>query len=300
MIKSAVFPVAGLGTRFLPVTKSVAKELMPILSKPIIQYAVSECLEIGVERLILVTSRLKVPLIDYLEYDRNLERTLEQMGKYEQLEAVRNILPADFPLVSVRQQQPRGLGDAVLCARPVIGDEPFVLILPDDLLVSDSKEATSPLKQMLNLYQRNEQSVVAVEHVSPSDISSYGVVDPLTVPEDPKAPFSVRGLVEKPDPSQAPSQWGIVGRYILSPDIFQHLEQESRFLKGLDNPPELQLTSALDKLAPDVTALPLNCHRYDCGSQSGFLKANLAVAAQDPELKEELRQFVQQHLGLST
>lgn len=287
-IKCAVLPVAGLGTRFLPATKSVAKELLPVLDRPLLQYAVDECAAAGIEHIVLVTNRLKNSLVDYLERDHNLERILRQTGKEERIEVVKNVLPEQMSLVNVRQPQPGGLGQAILCARPVVGDEPFAVILPDDLLVLEQSGAEPTLQRMVALYEQLQQSIIAVQEVADADVSSYGIVQPGDPLGDDA--FSVRGLVEKPLLSQAPSRWGVVGRYVLSPDVFDHLQAQQSAATAAGA--ELQLTDAIHLMVPDVAAHPIQCQRYDCGSKVGFLQANLAAAAKDQELQPALRRFV--------
>ena len=291
-VKCAVFPVAGLGTRFLPATKSVAKELLPVVDRPIIQYAVAECLEAGIERIVLVTSRFKTSLIDHFERDVQLERLLETSAKLEQLQLVRSILPEKIQLIHVRQAQPLGLGHAVLCARSLVGDEPFAVVLPDDLLVPHNGGVSPALRDMSEYCDRSGHSVVAVEKVAADRVDQYGIVDPGEQLEP--GCFQVNDLVEKPSVGQAPSQLGIVGRYILKPEIFARLEQAESMHRPEGG--ELQLTDSIQALLPDVSAWQLECDRYDCGSKVGFLRANLAAAAKDPDLRAELQQFAESYI----
>lgn len=281
-VKYAVIPVGGLGTRFLPVTKAVAKELLPIGDRPVIQYAVEECARAGIEQIVLVTNRLKTSLIDYLERDEALERLLVEMGKEDLLPLIRNTLPGGMNLINVRQSSPRGLGDAILCARSVVGDEPFVVLLPDDVLLQSTGDISDVLQRMIALYEQLQCSVVAVEEVEPESVSSYGIIEP----GERLGPGYMRlqSLVEKPRLEDAPSRTAVVGRYLFAPGLFDHLAQVPEDAGG-----EVQLTPAISALAPNVVACDLNSERYDCGSRRGFLRANLASAMQDPELVQELR-----------
>ena len=283
-VKSAVFPVAGLGTRFLPATKSIAKELLPILDKPLIQYAMDECVQAGIEQIVLVTSRIKNSLVDHFERDEHLERILREAGKQEQLQELERILPERMAVINVRQSQLLGLGHAVLCARAVVGDAPFAVVLPDDLLVPTGGGPSQSLQDMIALYGECGHSVVAVEEVAADQVGNYGIVDPGGHLGE--RSFQARRLVEKPSPAQAPSRWGVVGRYVLSPQIFDHLSTERPDAGG-----EIQLTNAIHSLCPQVAAWQIECARYDCGSKHGFLKANLAAAAEDPDLLPDLREF---------
>ena len=266
-LRKAVFPVAGLGTRFLPATKSIPKEMLPIVDRPIIQYAVDEAIEAGCDTLIFVTGRAKRAVEDYFDRNPELEAELEAKGKHEALDAVRNIVPAHVKVLFVRQPQPLGLGHAVLCAAPMIGpDELFAVLLPDDLIDGYPEGV---LKQMLPAAMETEASVIAVEQVAREDVSKYGVVDPSS---QEGALMKLKGIVEKPEPDAAPSTQAVVGRYILHSSVMDTLQ---------DLPPgaggEIQLTDALTKQIdhPGLYGYQFSGKRFDCGSKRGFLVANI-------------------------
>lgn len=266
-LKKAVFPVAGLGTRFLPATKSIPKEMLPIVDRPIIQYAVDEAVEAGCDTLIFVTGRAKRAVEDYFDSAPELEAELEAKGKTEALEAVRSIVPSHVRVVFVRQSRPLGLGHAVLCAAPMIDkDEHFAVLLPDDLI--DGHHA-GVLKQMLPTAADNNASVVAVEQVLPEDVSKYGIVDPSSQEGQ---TMQLKGIVEKPAPDQAPSTSAVVGRYILHGSVMQTLETTKPGTGG-----EIQLTDALAQQieSPGLFGYQFSGKRFDCGSKRGFLVANI-------------------------
>ncbi|MCB1826816.1 MAG: UTP--glucose-1-phosphate uridylyltransferase GalU [Coxiellaceae bacterium] len=279
-IEVAVFPVAGLGTRFLPVTKAGPKEMLPIVDKPLIQYVVEEALSAGIKELVLVTSSSKRAIEDYFDTNYELESRLESLGKYEVLSTVKNILPADVSLAYVRQMQPRGLGDAVLCAKHVVGDRPFAVLLADDIIDGGER---SCMQDMVSLYDKTQSSVLAVEEIPPSETNRYGIVSLA------RHSNAIEGIVEKPDPSVAPSNLAVTGRYILTPRIFELLEQTSKGVGG-----EIQLTDAIATLLKEqkVMAFPFNGRRYDCGSRVGFLEATIAYALKRPELRERLQVYL--------
>ncbi len=266
-LKKAVFPVAGLGTRFLPATKSIPKEMLPIVDRPIIQYAVDEAIEAGCDTLIFVTGRSKRAVEDYFDRAPELEAELESKGKHEALELVRNIIPSHVKVLFVRQSAPLGLGHAVLCAAPMIGpDEHFAVLLPDDLIDGHPEGV---LRQMMPLAESTGGSVVAIEQVPRADVSKYGIVKP----EDEKGPcMRIGAIVEKPTAEEAPSTYAVVGRYILHPGIMQTL---------VDLPPgsggEIQLTDALARQieSPGLHGYRFGGKRFDCGSKQGFLTANI-------------------------
>ena len=267
ILKKAVFPVAGLGTRFLPATKTIPKEMLPIVDRPIIQYAVDEAIEAGCDTLIFVTGRSKRAVEDYFDRSPELEAELEAKGKLEALEAVRNIIPPHVKVLFVRQPQPLGLGHAVLCAQPLIGkDEFFAVMLPDDLL---DGHPTGVLSQMVKVAAEHQSSVVAVEEVPRAEVSKYGIVDPAT--EDGPL-IKLKGIVEKPAADQAPSTSAVVGRYILHASVLETLENQPPGSGG-----EIQLTDALvhqiDK--PGLMGYRFGGKRFDCGSKRGFLVANI-------------------------
>jgi UTP--glucose-1-phosphate uridylyltransferase len=280
-LKKAVFPVAGMGTRFLPATKSIPKEMLPIVDRPIIQYAVDEAIEAGCDTLIFVTGRSKRAVEDYFDRNPELEAELEAKGKTEALELVRNIIPPHVKVLFVRQHAPLGLGHAVLCAAPMIGpDEHFAVLLPDDLIDGHPEGV---LSQMLPFAASTGGSVVAVEQVPRTDVSKYGIIAPV---EEQGARMRVSAIVEKPSIEEAPSTYAVVGRYILHPGIMKTL---------VDLPPgaggEIQLTDAIASL---ITEMPVHGYRFagrrfDCGSKLGFVEATVAMALNDPDTEEGLR-----------
>ena len=266
-LRKAVFPVAGMGTRFLPATKSIPKEMLPIVDRPIIQYAVDEAIEAGCDTLIFVTGRSKRAVEDYFDRAPELEAELEAKGKLEALEVVRNIIPAHVKVLFVRQHTPLGLGHAVLCARPMIGDdEHFAVLLPDDLI---DGHPDGVLKQMLPVAEATGGSVIAVEQVPRSEVSKYGVIDPES---SQGMVTKVRGIVEKPAVEDAPSTFAVVGRYILHPSVMGCLENVKPGSGG-----EIQLTDALAQQVetPGLHGYRFSGKRFDCGSKQGFLTANI-------------------------
>lgn len=276
-ITKAVFPVAGMGTRFLPATKASPKEMMPIVDKPLIQYAVEEAVAAGITDMIFVTGRSKRSIEDHFDKAYELESELERKGKTEMLEFVRNLLPKDINCIYLRQPEPLGLGHAVLCARPVVGDEPFAVLLADDLLDGD----IPVMKQMVDTYNYYKTSVIGVQDVPRADTKSYGIVDakPLT-----ESVEQVSRIVEKPSPEEAPSTLAVVGRYVLTPRIFHHL---TRIGKGSGG--EIQLTDGIAALLAEeqVLAYRYQGNRYDCGSKIGYLEATIAFALRHPDVGTE-------------
>lgn len=285
-IIKAVFPVAGLGTRFLPATKANPKEMMPIVDKPLIQYAVEEAVGAGIRELIFVTNSSKRAIEDHFDSNFELETNLLDRGKHELLEIVRDILPTGVSCAYVRQKSPQGLGHAVLCAKQLIMNQPFAVLLADDLIDGGNK---SCLRQMVESFNQRQSSIVAVEKITSADTKKYGVVDPSSS----DLLTQIRGIVEKPDPEKAPSNLGVVGRYILTPQIFNFLENAAQGAGG-----EIQLTDAIAHLLEKekVYALQFEGKRYDCGNKLGYLEATLAYALKHPELaqdfKQSLRDFV--------
>ncbi|MCW8943158.1 MAG: UTP--glucose-1-phosphate uridylyltransferase GalU [Sedimenticola sp.] len=275
-IKKAVFPVGGLGTRFLPATKAIPKEMLPIVDKPLIQYAVEEAIAAGVDMLVFITGRNKNAITDHFDKAYELEHQLEIKGKDAVLEVVRNIVPSHVDCIYIRQSEALGLGHAVLCAKKVIGDEPFAILLADDLI--DGK-AIPCLAQMTDAFSRTGESVIAVEQVSHEMTDQYGIVE---VGDEGKQTSIIKSIVEKPRPELAPSNLGVVGRYILTPEIFTLLEKTGRGSGG-----EIQLTDAISDLLQQqtVNAFKFEGVRYDCGSRAGFLRANIEYAAKDDELR---------------
>ena len=281
-ITKAVFPVAGMGTRFLPATKANAKEMMPVVDKPLIQYAVEEAVNAGMTEMIFITGRAKRAIEDHFDRATELEAELSQRGKTDLLKAVQEIIPPNVSCVYVRQPQALGLGHAVLCAMPVVGEEPFAVVLADDLI--DAEEPV--LAQMATIYGRCGRSLLAVQNVPRSETSKYGVV---RVSEDSRSPHRIGGIVEKPAPEKAPSTLGVVGRYILTPRIFHHLLTQTPGAGG-----EIQLTDAIASLMADedVFAYEFKGVRYDCGAKLDYLKANLAFAVKHPEVGPEFRAYL--------
>ena len=281
-IRKAVFPVAGLGTRFLPATKAMPKEMLTVVDKPVIQYALEEARAAGIEDFIFVTGRNKTALEDHFDYSYELQRTLEERGKTEALEAIKRWLPKPGQVASVRQQLPLGLGHAVLCAKNLIGDEPFAVILPDDLVLSK----TPCMKQLVDVHEETGGNVVAVVDVPREDTKKYGILD---VSSDDGRLASVRGLVEKPAPAEAPSTLSIIGRYILTPSIFGHLENTGKGAGG-----EIQLTDGMVKLlgSEPFHGLRFEGARYDCGDKIGFLEANIAFGLARPDVADDLRRII--------
>lgn len=274
-IRKAVFPVAGLGTRFLPATKTVPKEMLPIIDRPLIQYAVDEAIEAGCDTLVFVTNRYKHAVADYFDTAYELEQKLEQAGKFEQLERVRDVLPKGVRAVFVTQAEALGLGHAVLCARPVIGDEPFAVLLPDDLIWSRGDGA---LRQMADHAQASGHGVIAVQDVPREQTSSYGIV--ATGKFDDRS-GRIEAIVEKPDPANAPSTLAVVGRYILPGRIFEQLEKTGRGAGG-----EIQLTDAIAALIADsgIDAYRFKGTRFDCGTHLGLIEATIRYALDHEKL----------------
>ena len=288
-IRKAVFPVAGLGSRFLPATKAIAKEMLPIVDKPLIQYAVEEAREAGIEHMIFVTGRTKRSIADHFDKAYELEAELEQAGKHELLKLARSVVPAGVTCAYVRQAGALGLGHAVLCAESLVGDEPFAVLLADDLI--DGKPGA--LKQMVQAYEEHHASVLAVENVPRSKTSSYGIVSATRIDERNEL---VNAIVEKPAPDQAPSTLAVVGRYILEPQIFRELSNIPRGKGG-----EYQLTDAISNLLKtrSVIAHRYEGLRYDCGSKLGYLKANVDFGVRHPELGEDFSAYLEARAAIS-
>jgi UTP--glucose-1-phosphate uridylyltransferase len=279
-VRKAVFPVAGLGTRLLPATKSIPKEMVTVVDRPLIQYAVDEAREAGIEQMIFVTGRGKSSLVDYFDQAFELEAVMRERGKSLDVLAPSN---AKFgEVTTVRQQQPLGLGHAVWCARDIIGNEPFAVLLPDDLMTGKP----GALRQMVDAWEKVGGNLLATEEVPAEKTKSYGVIDPG---ETNGALTEVRGLVEKPDPSEAPSRLGVIGRYILQPDVMQVLDAQERGSGG-----EIQLTDAMAKLIgkQPFHALRVKAARYDCGDPAGFVTANLAMALEREDVAPKIRDFI--------
>ncbi|MCV6639235.1 UTP--glucose-1-phosphate uridylyltransferase GalU [Candidatus Albibeggiatoa sp. nov. NOAA] len=284
-VRKAVFPVAGLGTRFLPATKASPKEMLPIVDKPLIQYAAEEAVAAGIDQLIFVTSSSKRSLEDHFDKNQELEDELTRRGKYDLLSMAKNIVPDGVSCIYIRQPEALGLGHAVLCAKPVVGDEPFAVILADDLI--DGKEYPC-LTQMVHIFEKQKGSVIAVEEVPKQDTARYGIIEPSTLYE---GLHGVQSIVEKPSPEKAPSNLAVVGRYLLTPSIFKYLETIGRGAGG-----EIQLTDAIAGLLAEehIFGYEFNGTRYDCGSKIGYLQATVNYALQHPNLRESFRDYLKQ------
>jgi UTP--glucose-1-phosphate uridylyltransferase len=286
-VRKAVFPVAGMGTRFLPATKAVPKEMLPVIDKPVVQYAVEEAKAAGIEQFIFVTGRGKHVIEDHFDHAYELESLLSAREKTKELEGLLENLPVGGSVSFTRQQKPLGLGHAVWCARHMVGDEPFAVLLPDDLLIGEP----GALSQMMDAYNSvGGGMIIAAEEKPREETKRYGVVAPGTV----SGPIvEVKGLVEKPDPEKAPSNLCVIGRYILQPQIFGQLE---RLERGAGD--EIQLTDSIARLIGRVPlhALKTNCERYDCGDKVGFIQANLAVGLSRPDIAPALRQLISKYL----
>ncbi|WP_018866304.1 MULTISPECIES: UTP--glucose-1-phosphate uridylyltransferase GalU [unclassified Thioalkalivibrio] len=282
-IRTAVFPVAGMGTRFLPATKANPKEMLPVVDKPLIQYAAEEAVAAGIETLVFVTGRNKRSIPDHFDKAYELEHELEERGKTELLEQVRNIVPPNVTCVYVRQSDALGLGHAVACAHPIVRNEPFAVILADDLIESANGGAT---RQMVEQYAEHGCSVLGVEEVPPDRTHQYGIIDPVQT--GPRS-WDVKGIVEKPDPDHAPSSVAVVGRYVLTPKIFEMLATQKPGAGG-----EIQLTDAIARLLEleRVTAFNFEGRRFDCGSKLGYLEATVEFALNHPELKDDFAAYL--------
>lgn len=284
-ITKAVFPVAGLGTRFLPATKASPKEMLPIVDKPLIQYAVEEAVAAGLDTMIFITGRNKRSIPDHFDKSYELEKELEQGGKTEMLAMIRGILPPDVSCVFIRQPEALGLGHAVLCAKPVINDEPFAVILADDLIEDADRGC---MAQMTALFDRKQNSILGVERVDPAETKKYGIVESQEIEA---RVGRLQSIVEKPSPENAPSNLGVVGRYILTPAIFKQIEQTGRGAGG-----EIQLTDAIANLMKDETVLSYEFEgqRYDCGSKLGYLIATVEHGLLHEELKEDFLAYLKE------
>ncbi|MCP4205869.1 MAG: UTP--glucose-1-phosphate uridylyltransferase GalU [Shimia sp.] len=284
-VTKAIFPVAGMGTRFLPATKSVPKEIMTLVDRPLIQYAIDEAREAGITEFIFVTSRGKGALEDYFDCAPQLEQILREKDKTELLEAVEATNMESGAIAYIRQHKAMGLGHAVACASRLVADEPFAVILPDDVIAGE----TSCLKQMVDAYQETGGCMVAAMEVPPVKASSYGVLD---VKEDMGAMVSVKGMVEKPVPGTEPSNLAVIGRYILTPEIFKNLKNQGEGAGG-----EIQLTDAIAaeiEKGANVFGYRFQGRRYDCGSKAGFLQATVAFALERDDLRDELSQYLEE------
>jgi UTP--glucose-1-phosphate uridylyltransferase len=287
VIRKAVFPVAGLGTRFLPATKASPKEMLPVVDKPLIQYAVEEAVNAGIEVMVFVTGRNKSAIPNHFDTAYELETELESRNKSKLLDIVQGIVPSHVSCVYIRQNMPLGLGHAVLCAEPVVGDEPFAVVLADDLIDDGDRGC---LTQMVRVFGDTASSILGTEVVAPDETASYGIVDP----EGDGNIVRVKGIVEKPAPQDAPSTRAVVGRYILTSKIFQHLHRTGRGAGG-----EIQLTDAIASLIKqeDVLAYAFKGKRYDCGSKLGYLQATVDYAINHHHLGAEFEAWLKQRIG---
>jgi len=285
-VRVAVFPVAGRGTRFLPATKASPKEMLPVVDKPLIQYAVEEAVAAGVTKLVFVTGASKRAIEDHFDVDPELENALTASGKEDLLASIKGIIPAGVSCIYIRQGEPLGLGHAVLCAKPAVGDEPFYVHLADDLIIGE----TGCLAQLSEQYNNHGSSVVAVETVPHENTSSYGIV----AVEDAADGQRMTQIVEKPKPEVAPSNLAVVGRYLLTPEIFTKLESTGRGAGG-----EIQLTDAIADLLGDasVYAYPFAGKRFDCGSKLGYLQATVECGLMHDDIGEEFRAYLRESIG---
>jgi len=281
-VTKAVFPVAGMGTRFLPATKASPKEMLPIVDKPLIQYAAEEAMGAGADELIFVTGRNKRSIEDHFDKAYELETELVARGKTQMLDIVRNVVPANVTCVYIRQAEALGLGHAVLCAKQIVGNDPFAVILADDLISGNP----SPMQQMVALYEQHQCSVIGVQNVPREHTGSYGIVSGKSIGS---RLYKLDGMVEKPHPDKAPSTLAVVGRYILTPRIFSLLEQVQAGAGG-----EIQLTDAIAALLKheQVLAYEFEGKRYDCGGKLGYLQATVEHALAHPELKDRFRAYL--------
>ena len=288
-IKKAVFPVAGLGTRFLPATKAIPKEMLAIVDRPLIQYAVDEAREAGIEQMIFVTGRGKTAIVEHFDIAFELEQTMDERGKDLSILDSTRATPGD--IITVRQQVPLGLGHAIWCARAIVGDDPFAIFLPDELMISGQGK-TGCMKQMVDAYNDVGGNLISVLEVPQESVSSYGVIAPGDQKSDTLT--EVTGLVEKPPVAEAPSNKIISGRYILQPEVMRVLENQGKGAGG-----EIQLTDAMAKMIGNQPfhAVTFDGSRYDCGSKTGFVEATLALAMQREDMGEEVREMAKRLLA---
>ncbi|MBL45659.1 MAG: UTP--glucose-1-phosphate uridylyltransferase [Sphingomonadaceae bacterium] len=288
-IRKAVFPVAGLGTRFLPATKAIPKELLPIVDRPLIQYAVDEAREAGIEQIIFVTGRGKTAIVEHFDVAYELEHTMSERGKDLSVLEPTRATPGD--VITVRQQVPLGLGHAIWCARAIVGDEPFAILLPDELMVAEKGGGTGCMKQMVEAYEEVGGNLISVLEVPQEAVSSYGVIAPGEVKSDTLT--EVTGLVEKPPVAQAPSNKIISGRYILQPEVMRVLEDQEKGAGG-----EIQLTDAMARMIGNQAfhAVTFAGRRFDCGSKTGFVEATLALALEREDMGAEVRAMAERML----
>lgn len=283
-VTKAVFPVAGMGTRFLPATKSNPKEMLPIVDKPLIQYAVEEAIGAGITELIFITGRSKRSISDHFDKAYELEAELEKKGKTEELKIIRNIIPSGVTCIYIRQSEPLGLGHAVLCAKPMVRDQPFVVILPDDLI---KNKGCSVTKQLIEFYEKEQKSIIAIEDVPKADTKKYGIVK--TFGKDTKPLFKIKDIIEKPKPEESPSTLAVAGRYVFNPEIFTFLEEINAGVNA-----EIQLTDAIGLILKSETVYgyKFSGKRYDCGSKLGYMQASVQCALADNDIKEEFFKYI--------
>lgn len=281
-VKKAVFPVAGLGTRFIPATKAMAKEMLPVVDKPIIQYAVDEAFAAGIEHIIFVTGRGKKALEDHFDRSFEIEHALQEKGKEDLLKQIQELVPKTGTIIYTRQNQPLGLGHAIWCARDIVGDEPFAVLLADDLIQTDKPV----LSEMIKKFDRLRASMAAVMEVEKDQTDKYGILDAQKVEDD---IVRIDDMVEKPNPDDAPSNLAIIGRYILTPKIFEYLGKKEKGAGG-----EIQLTDAMKTLLKEqpIYGYKFKGKRFDCGDKVGFQMANLAFALERPDMKDKLLKFI--------
>jgi len=283
-IKKAVFPVAGLGTRFIPATKAMAKEMLPVVDKPLIQYAVEEAFEAGIEHIIFVTGRGKKALEDHFDRSFEIEHALKEKGKNDLLKQIQELVPKTGTIIYTRQNQPLGLGHAIWCARDIVGDEPFAVLLADDLIQTDKPV----LSEMVKKFDRLRASIAAIMEVEKDQTDKYGILDAQQVEED---IVRIDDMVEKPKPEKAPSNLAIIGRYILTPKIFKYLGEKKKGAGG-----EIQLTDAMKSLLKEqpIYGYKFKGKRFDCGDKAGFQMANLAFALERPDMRDKLIKFIEE------
>jgi len=283
-IRKAVFPVAGLGTRFIPATKAMAKEMLPVVDKPIIQYAVEEAFKAGIEQIIFVTGRGKKALEDHFDRSFEIEHTLMEKGKDDLLKQIQELVPQTGTIVYTRQNQPLGLGHAIWCARDIVGDEPFAVLLADDLIQTDKPVLT----EMVKKFDRLRASIAAIMEIDKDQTDKYGILKATQIEDD---IVKIDDMIEKPKPENAPSNLAIVGRYILTPRIFYHLEKGKKGANG-----EIQLTDAMKALLNEqpIFGYRFKGKRFDCGDKVGFQMANLAFALERPDMRDKLISFIRE------
>jgi len=289
-IRKAVFPVAGLGTRFLPATKAIPKELLPIVDRPLIQYAVDEAREAGIEQIIFVTGRGKTAIVEHYDVAYELEHTMSERGKDLRVLEPTRATPGD--IITVRQQVPMGLGHAIWCARAIVGNEPFAILLPDELMIAAKNGGTGCMKQMIDAYNEVGGNLISVLEVPQEEVSSYGVIAPGEVKSN--ALTEVTGLVEKPPADEAPSNKIISGRYILQPEVMRVLEDQEKGAGG-----EIQLTDAMARMIGNQPfhAVTFAGRRFDCGSKTGFVEATLALALEREDMGADVRAIMERLLA---